>query len=154
MAKYQRAQDSVKDLGMSSWCQGCWWGFGHSLLWTHFLGHVCVKHLVNAVSRLVPSLSYLLTKLLPPSPSRVKILEPSQYKSLGDLSLPTFPASRPHLPLRTLDTLFFLFLKRFLLCPTSGPLHILCLELLSPTEFLLFFRTSFKCLFLEAFLEL
>lgn len=97
----------------------------------------CAKHFVNAVARPVPSLSFLLTKLLHPSPSTVKLPEPSQYKSLGDLAPPTFPAPHPHLPLRTPDTLSFLFLRHFLFCPTPGPLHVFCLEPASPSEFFL-----------------
>lgn len=79
----------------------------------------CAKHFVSAVPRRMPSLSFLLTKLLHPSPSKVKLPDPPQYKSLGDLAPPTFPAPHSHLPLHTPDTLSFFVPQTF--PPLSHP---------------------------------
>lgn len=96
--QWQQLRDSVE-------------GLESARLWADFVrdpfSWSCAKHLVSAVPRRVPRLSFLLTKLLHPSPSKVKLLEPFQYKPLGDLAPPTFPAPHPHLPLRTADTLSF-----------------------------------------------
>lgn len=108
--QWQQLRDSVE-------------GLESGRLWADFVrdpfSWSCAKHLVSAVPRRVPRLSFLLTKLLHPSPSKVKLLEPFQYKPLGDLAPPTFPAPHPHLPLRTADTLSFFVPQTF--PPLSHP---------------------------------
>lgn len=87
-------------------------GLGHSLLWP--FPWSWIKHLVNAVSRPVPRLSYLLTKccLLNRSPLVIGLAHLSSCRSWS------FSMGTRHT--------FLLFLQHFFLRPTSGPLHILC----------------------------
>lgn len=75
-----------------------------------------VKPFVKAVSRQVPNLSHLLTKLSPPFGNFLSL----SYFVIWPPS--TFPAANPHLPPGALDTFSFLFLK----LPSSLPPQGLC----------------------------